>query len=100
MSVGLYAAMFYIPLFLQNVQGLGALDAGLVLLPQGIVMAVLMPIAGQLYDKFGARWLAIIGLTAHRVRDPDAVEHVHGRYPSRERALLGTGVMGPDWVWA
>ena|SRR5882757_7615891 len=55
--------MFYIPMFLQNLQGLGALDAGLVLLPQGLVMAVLMPIAGRLYDMFGARWLAIIGLT-------------------------------------
>ena len=63
MMLGMYAVMFYTPMFLQNLQGLGALDAGLVLLPQGVVMAVLMPISGRLYDKFGARWLAIIGLT-------------------------------------
>ena len=62
MMFGLFVVMFYIPLFLQNIQGLGALDAGLVLLPQGLVMGVLMPFAGQLYDRFGARWLAIIGL--------------------------------------
>lgn len=62
MSVGLYVVMFYIPLFLQSVQGLNAWEAGLVLLPQGLTMVVLMPIAGQLYDRFGARWLAISGL--------------------------------------
>ncbi|MBB6377174.1 EmrB/QacA subfamily drug resistance transporter [Pseudonocardia eucalypti] len=63
MMIGLFAVMFYIPVFLQSVQGLSALDAGLVLLPQGMVMAVLMPVAGQLYDRFGARWLAVAGLT-------------------------------------
>jgi EmrB/QacA subfamily drug resistance transporter len=62
MSIGLYVVMFYVPTFLQGVQGLNALEAGLVLLPQGLTMVVLMPIAGALYDRFGARWLAIAGL--------------------------------------
>jgi predicted MFS family arabinose efflux permease len=62
MMFGLFVVMFYIPLFLQNIQSLSAFDAGLVLLPQGLVMGVLMPFAGALYDKFGARWLATIGL--------------------------------------
>jgi EmrB/QacA subfamily drug resistance transporter len=63
MMFGLFVVMFYIPLFLQNIQSLSAFDAGLVLLPQGLVMGVLMPFAGALYDRFGARWLAVIGLT-------------------------------------
>jgi EmrB/QacA subfamily drug resistance transporter len=62
MMFGLFVVMFYIPLFLQNIQSLSAFDAGLVLLPQGLVMGVLMPFAGALYDRFGARWLAVIGL--------------------------------------
>jgi EmrB/QacA subfamily drug resistance transporter len=62
MMFGLFVVMFYIPLFLQNIQSLSAFDAGLVLLPQGLVMGVLMPFAGALYDKFGPRWLAVIGL--------------------------------------
>jgi EmrB/QacA subfamily drug resistance transporter len=62
-SVGLFAVLFYIPLFLQSVQGLTPWNTGLVLLPQALTMAVLMPIAGQLYDKIGARWPAIIGLS-------------------------------------
>jgi predicted MFS family arabinose efflux permease len=58
LSVGLFAVLFYIPLFLQQGKGLGAFDTGLLLLPQALVMAVLMPSAGILYDRFGPRWLA------------------------------------------
>jgi predicted MFS family arabinose efflux permease len=62
LSVGLFAVLFYIPLFLQQGKGLGAFDTGLLLLPQALVMAVLMPSAGILYDRFGPRWLATTGL--------------------------------------
>ena len=62
MSVGLFAELFYIPLFLQNAQGLTPWHTGLVLLPQALIMMVLMPIAGMLYDKVGSRWPAIVGL--------------------------------------
>ncbi|HEY0813321.1 MAG TPA: DHA2 family efflux MFS transporter permease subunit [Pseudonocardia sp.] len=63
LMVGLFAVLFYVPLFLQQAQGLGAFNAGLLLLPQALVMAVLMPIAGRLYDKIGPRWPAVVGLT-------------------------------------
>jgi EmrB/QacA subfamily drug resistance transporter len=62
LSIGFFAELFYIPLFLQNAQGLTPWNTGLTLLPQAMTMMVLMPLAGQLYDKFGARWPAIIGL--------------------------------------
>jgi MFS family permease len=58
-----FAVLFYIPLFLQQAQGWGAFDTGLTLLPQAVVLGVLMPIAGRLYDRIGARWLVTIGLT-------------------------------------
>jgi EmrB/QacA subfamily drug resistance transporter len=60
--VGLLSMVFYVPVFLQIGQGLTALEAGLRMLPQALVMAVLMPIAGRLYDKIGMRWLAVPGL--------------------------------------
>jgi EmrB/QacA subfamily drug resistance transporter len=62
LSVGLFAVLFYIPLLLQQARGLGAFDTGLLLLPQALVMAVIMPTAGLLYDKIGPRWPAAIGL--------------------------------------
>jgi EmrB/QacA subfamily drug resistance transporter len=62
MSVGLFAVLFYIPSFLQDGQGLSPWNTGLTLLPQALVMALLMPIAGLVYDRFGARWPATVGL--------------------------------------
>lgn len=62
LSIGLFTVLFYIPVFLQAAQGLGAFEAGLVLLPQALVMAVAMPLAGRIYDRVGPRWPALIGL--------------------------------------
>ncbi|MCP6003291.1 MFS transporter, partial [Klebsiella pneumoniae] len=46
----------------QNVRGFSPFLSGLLLLPGGIVMGIMSPITGRLFDKFGARWLAVIGL--------------------------------------
>ncbi|MDT7657209.1 MAG: hypothetical protein QOF38_1924, partial [Pseudonocardiales bacterium] len=62
LSVGLYAILFYLPLYLQESQGLQPLRVGLILLPEALMLAVFMPIAGTLYDKIGPRWPAAIGL--------------------------------------
>jgi EmrB/QacA subfamily drug resistance transporter len=59
---GLFSALFFIPQYLQLVQNMQALDAGLVMLPAALVMLVMMPVAGRLYDTVGARYPAIIGL--------------------------------------
>jgi EmrB/QacA subfamily drug resistance transporter len=61
--VGLYAGMFYVPLFLQSVRGLGAMETGLLMTPGALVSAILMPITGKLYDKVGARPLILFGIT-------------------------------------
>jgi MFS family permease len=39
------------------------LEAGLLLLPGALIMGIMSPIAGALFDRMGARWLAVIGLT-------------------------------------
>ena len=58
MMTGLFATLFYIPLFLQVGLGYPALRAGLLILPQALVMAVLMPIAGSALrqDRARATW--------------------------------------------
>jgi EmrB/QacA subfamily drug resistance transporter len=62
LSSGLFATVFYIPQFLQNGQGLTPWHTGLVLIPQALVMVVMMPVAGRLYDRFGPRWPAVFGM--------------------------------------
>ncbi|HXT44187.1 MAG TPA: DHA2 family efflux MFS transporter permease subunit [Pseudonocardiaceae bacterium] len=62
LMVVMFGVLFYIPLFLQQGQGWGALDAGITLLPQALMMGVMMPIAGRVYDRIGPRWPAAVGL--------------------------------------
>ncbi|MFI5268980.1 MAG: MFS transporter, partial [Chloroflexota bacterium] len=61
-TTALFGASLLLPLFLQEIRGLGALQTGLLLFPQGIAAAVTMPIGGKLFDKIGARPLLIFGL--------------------------------------
>ncbi|WP_017549503.1 DHA2 family efflux MFS transporter permease subunit [Salinicoccus carnicancri] len=51
-----------LPILMQNMLGFSALASGMMLFPGAIIMGVMSPITGRLFDKYGARWLAIIGL--------------------------------------
>jgi len=62
-SMGMFASAFFIPQFLQvPSRGLTPVNTGLMLIPQALVLAVLLPMSGVLYDRIGARWLAVPGL--------------------------------------
>ncbi|EZP76834.1 EmrB/QacA subfamily drug resistance transporter [Parageobacillus genomosp. 1] len=61
-NMALFAAMVLLPVYLQNLRGFTPLDAGLLLLPGAIVMAIMSPISGWIFDRIGARMLAIVGL--------------------------------------
>lgn len=62
-TVGLFGAIFLLPLFLQNLRGLGAMETGLLLFPQALASGVSVVLGGRLYDRFGARPLILIGLS-------------------------------------
>lgn len=59
---GLYASTYLIPVFLQNVLGYNATHAGMALLPSGIVLALVIPLAGVLADRYSPRWITVWGL--------------------------------------
>lgn len=50
-----------LPLYMQNMLGFSAFHSGLALLPGAIIMGIMNPITGRLFDKFGARGLGITG---------------------------------------
>lgn len=62
-AMALFSGMILIPLYVQNVRGIEPFDAGLMLLPGAIIMGLMSPITGKLFDKIGPRPLALIGLT-------------------------------------
>ncbi len=61
-TIGMFSALFYIPLFLQSIRGLGAMQTGLIMFPAAILSAVVMPLSGKLYDRLGPKIPVVIGL--------------------------------------
>lgn len=62
LTITLYASMFLIPIFVQRVMGFTPYRTGLLMLPGAIVMGVLTPIVGRLFDKVGALPLCVVGI--------------------------------------
>ncbi|MDT0012954.1 multidrug efflux MFS transporter MdrM [Listeria cossartiae] len=60
--MGLFGGMLLLPIFLQTVRGFSPLESGLVLLPGALVTAVLSPVTGVMFDRFGAKYLSLVGL--------------------------------------
>jgi EmrB/QacA subfamily drug resistance transporter len=61
-ALAMFGAMFLIPLYYQVVRGESALHAGLLLAPQGVGAAIMMPVAGRLTDETGAGRIVLGGL--------------------------------------
>lgn len=60
--VAMVGVEMVVPLYLQIIHGMSALDSGLTLLPGALMMAVMSPITGNLFDRYGAKRLAICGM--------------------------------------
>lgn len=52
-----------LPIYAQDIAGFTALESGFMLLPGALIMGFMSPITGRIFDKFGGRWLSIIGFT-------------------------------------
>jgi EmrB/QacA subfamily drug resistance transporter len=61
-AAALFGGIFLLPLFLQNVRGLGAMETGLLLFPQSLASFVSIQMSGRLYDRIGPRPLVLSGL--------------------------------------
>ncbi|TBL76574.1 DHA2 family efflux MFS transporter permease subunit [Paenibacillus thalictri] len=61
--IGMMGGTFLTPLYLQNIHSLNAMETGLLMMPQAFIMALMMPIAGKLFDKIGILPLGVAGLT-------------------------------------
>jgi EmrB/QacA subfamily drug resistance transporter len=61
MAATFFAALLYLPQFMQKQLGYSALEAGLGMLPFLAVFALASFAAGPLYDRVGAKRLAVVG---------------------------------------
>lgn len=61
LTAAFFGSIILTPLYLQRVLGLTALESGLIVLPGALVMGLLGPIVGRIYDARGPRILLIPG---------------------------------------
>jgi EmrB/QacA subfamily drug resistance transporter len=62
LNMALFSGFMLLPIYAQTILGISPMKAGLMLLPGAIVNAFMSPITGRLFDKYGGRILAVIGL--------------------------------------
>ncbi len=62
-SISMFSGMIITPIYVQTVRGFSPIEAGLLMLPGAILMGIMSPITGRMFDKFGARIMALIGIT-------------------------------------
>jgi EmrB/QacA subfamily drug resistance transporter len=61
MSATFFAALLYLPQFMENELGFSPLEAGIGMLPALATFGLVSFVAGPLYTRLGAKWLAVIG---------------------------------------
>jgi len=61
-TFAMMGSFFFLALYMQDILGYGALEAGIRFLPTTVVIAVIAPMAGRLSDRFGPVWPMGIGL--------------------------------------
>lgn len=63
LAMAMFSGMILTPIYTQEIRGISPLDSGLLMLPGALIMGLMSPITGRLFDKYGARILAITGLS-------------------------------------
>jgi DHA2 family lincomycin resistance protein-like MFS transporter len=61
--LALFGVVILLPIYLQTVHGVASLTTGLMLLPGGLLMGLLGPTVGKIFDRYGPRALSVLGAT-------------------------------------
>ncbi|HEY2857937.1 MAG TPA: DHA2 family efflux MFS transporter permease subunit [Terracidiphilus sp.] len=62
LGLALNGSLFLLPVMLQTLLGYNAMQAGIIMMPRSLAMALLMPIGGRFYNRLGPRLLIGGGL--------------------------------------
>lgn len=61
MMAAMFGTLILLPIYLQNVLGLEPVVTGMLMLPGGLVMGLVAPTIGRLFDRYGPRPLVVPG---------------------------------------
>ncbi|WP_328813918.1 DHA2 family efflux MFS transporter permease subunit [Rhodococcus sp. NBC_00297] len=97
MNSALFGVLIILPIYLQTVRGMTVLQAGLALLPGGLLMGLTAPIVGSMFDRYGPRPLVLPGmalctaaLAATTLFDP--FTHISAVVAAHSAICLGFGL--------
>jgi EmrB/QacA subfamily drug resistance transporter len=62
-ALAMFGVFFFVSLYMQNILGYSAVQAGAAFLPMTLLIVLIAPIAGRTSDRFGSRWLMSTGMT-------------------------------------
>jgi EmrB/QacA subfamily drug resistance transporter len=61
-TLAMFGVFFFMSLYMQNVLGYSAVQAGAAFLPMTILIILIAPAAGRFSDRIGSRWLMTAGM--------------------------------------
>jgi EmrB/QacA subfamily drug resistance transporter len=61
-ALAMFGVFFFVSLYMQNVLGYSAVEAGAAFLPMTLLIIVIAPLAGRASDRWGSRWLITGGM--------------------------------------
>jgi EmrB/QacA subfamily drug resistance transporter len=62
-ALAMFGVFFFVSLYMQNILGYSAVQAGAAFLPLTVLIVLIAPAAGKASDRFGSRWLMGSGMT-------------------------------------
>ena len=94
-TFAMLATFFFIALYMQNILGYSAVEAGVRFLPATLMIVLIAPLAGRLTDKVGPRPLMVAGLSLATLSLVPADAHRR-----RHRLRAAAAGLHPAWAWA
>jgi EmrB/QacA subfamily drug resistance transporter len=61
-ALAMFGVFFFVSLYMQNILGYSAVQAGAAFLPMTILIILIAPLAGRTSDRVGSRWLMTAGM--------------------------------------